>query len=193
GQALNRELVVYYRLAQDLPGRVEVVPFRDDENGNGTFMMVVTPGIDLKPIRGGADYVYVLDTSGSMSSKLHTLTDGVTRVIGKMSPQDRYRVISFSNTATEITHGWVSATPDKVERTITQIQRIKTHGGTNIYEGLSMAIEKLDDDRATSVVLVTDGVTNKGIVDPVKFHQLTKTHNIRIFGFLLGNSANWPL
>jgi len=46
-------------------------------------MMVVTPGIHLKPITHGADYVYVLDTSGSMSSKLHTLVDGVSRVIGK--------------------------------------------------------------------------------------------------------------
>ncbi|MDF1824849.1 MAG: VIT and VWA domain-containing protein [Verrucomicrobiales bacterium] len=193
GQALNRDLVVYYRLAQDLPGRVEMIPFRDDETGNGTFMMVVTPGIDLQPITGGADYVYVLDTSGSMSSKIHTLTDGVARVIGKMSPKDRYRVITFSNHATDLTRGWITATPENVEDTIQQIQKLRTNGGTNVYEGLSMAMEELDDDRATSVVLVTDGVTNKGIVDPVKFHELTKQHDIRIFGFLLGNSANWPL
>ncbi|MDF2374779.1 MAG: VIT and VWA domain-containing protein [Verrucomicrobiales bacterium] len=193
GQALNRDLVVYYRLAQDLPGRVEVIPFRDDEKGNGTFMMVVTPGIDLKPITNGADYVYVLDTSGSMSSKLHTLTDGVARVIGEMSPQDRFRVITFSDRANDLTRGWITATPENVEKTLTNIQKLGTSGGTNIYEGLSMAMNDLDDDRATSVVLVTDGVTNQGIVDPVKFHELTKTHDVRIFGFLLGNSANWPL
>jgi Ca-activated chloride channel family protein len=110
-----------------------------------------------------------------------------------MSPQDRFRVITFSNNAKDFTHGWVSATPENVEKTINQIQKIRTNGGTNIYAGLSMAMEKLDDDRATSVVLVTDGVTNRGLVDPVKFHELTKMHDIRIFGFLLGNSANWPL
>ena len=43
------------------------------------------------------------------------------------------------------------------------------------------------------MVLVTDGVTNAGIVDPVEFHKLMKSHDIRVFGFLLGNSANWPL
>ncbi len=193
GQGLDRDLVVYYRLAQDLPGRVEVIPYRSGEDKNGTFMMVVTPGIDLKPITSGADYVYVLDTSGSMSSKLHTLVDGVSRVIGKMSPQDRFRVVTFSNNAHDLTGGWLNATPENAEKTIQRIQKIQSNGGTNIYDGLSLAMKDLDDDRATSVVLVTDGVTNQGIVDPVAFHKLTKQNDIRIFGFLLGNSANWPL
>jgi Ca-activated chloride channel family protein len=193
GQALNRDLVVYYRLAQELPGRVEVIPYRSGEKGEGTFMMVVTPGLDLQPLNQGADYVYVLDTSGSMANKLHTLTDGVSRVIGDMSPQDRFRIITFSNRATDITNGWQTATPENVNRTIETVRNLKTQGSTNLYEGLEMAMKKLDDDRATSLVLVTDGVTNTGIVDPVKFHELTRSHDLRIFGFLLGNSANWPL
>ena len=37
-------------------------------------MLVVTPGIDLKPLTGGADYVFVLDVSGSMQGrKIQTL------------------------------------------------------------------------------------------------------------------------
>lgn len=192
-QSLNKDLVVYYRLADDLPGRVEVIPFRDNEAAPGTFMMVVTPGIDLKPLNNGADYVYVLDTSGSMSTKLHTLTDGVARVIGKMSPQDRYRIVTFSTRASDLTKGWKTATPENVEKTLKQIANLQTSGSTNLYEGISMAMENLDDDRATSVVLVTDSVTNEGIVDPVEFHRLSQSHDIRIFGFLLGNSANWPL
>ena len=56
-----------------------------------------------------------------------------------------------------------------------------------------MAMDDLDADRATSIVLVTDGVTNTGIVDTAEFYKLSKKHDIRIFGFLLGNSANWPL
>ncbi len=193
GQPLNRDLVIYYRLVDDLPGRVEVIPFRDDENGPGTFMMVVTPGIDLKPLSKGADYVYVLDTSGSMSSKLHTLCDGVSRVIGNMSPEDRYRIVTFSTNASDLSGGWKSATPENVEKTLKQIGNLQTSGSTNLYDGISMAMDDLDDDRATSIVLVTDGATNEGVVDPVEFHKLSKSHDIRIFGFLLGNGSNWPL
>ncbi len=68
-------------------------------------MMVVTPGLDLKPLTNGVDYVYVLDTSGSMSSKLHTLADGVSKVIGKMSTNDRFRIVTFSTQASDLTGG----------------------------------------------------------------------------------------
>ena len=46
---------------------------------------------------------------------------------------------------------------------------------------------------ATSVLLVTDGVTNEGIIDPREFHTLLKKYDVRVFGFLMGNNANWPL
>ncbi|MEZ0387166.1 MAG: VIT domain-containing protein [Verrucomicrobium sp.] len=104
-QPLTKDLVVYYRLEDNLPGRVEVIPYRAKESGPGTFMMVVTPGLDLQPLNHGADYVFVLDTSGSMNTKLQTLTKGIGQVIGKMSPQDRFRVISFSDRASDVTGG----------------------------------------------------------------------------------------
>lgn len=191
--SLNGDLVFYYRLADDLPGRVELIPFRANESGQGTFMLVVTPGLDLKPLTGGADYVFVLDTSGSMAGKLRVLTDGVSRVLGKMSPNDRYRIVTFSTSAADLTGGWKQADEANVRQTLKQIAALQSNGSTNLYDGLMMAMKDLDADRATSVVLVTDGVTNTGIVDPVEFHKLTKSHDIRIFGFLLGNSANWPL
>ena len=128
-----------------------------------------------------------------MDTKLHTLTDGVSRVLGAMSGEDRFRVITFSNMATDLTGGWQTATPENVKNILNTVGNLRSGGGTDLYQGLSMALQDLDDDRATSVVLVTDGVTNQGVVDPVEFHKLTKSHDIRVFGFLLGNSANWPL
>ncbi|WP_395748532.1 VIT and VWA domain-containing protein [Prosthecobacter sp.] len=191
--ALTGDLVFYYRLADDLPGRVELIPFRKGESGAGTFMMVVTPGLDLKPLTSGADYVFVLDTSGSMQAKLRVLTDGVCRVLGKMQPLDRYRIVTFSNSASDLTQGWKIAEEANLQETMKQISALRPGGSTNLYEGLALAMKDLDADRATSVILVTDGVTNTGVVDPIAFHKLTKSHDIRIFGFLLGNSANWPL
>ncbi len=42
-------------------------------------------------------------------------------------------------------------------------------------------------------MLVTDAVTNTGIIEPKAFYELMKEQDVRIFGFLLGNSGNWPL
>jgi hypothetical protein len=41
---LGRDFVLYYRLQDDLPGRVELIPYRAAADGPGTFMLVVTPG-----------------------------------------------------------------------------------------------------------------------------------------------------
>ncbi|OAM89077.1 VIT and VWA domain-containing protein [Termitidicoccus mucosus] len=192
GAKLARDFVLYYRLAADLPGRVEVVPYRAAPGKPGTFMAVVTPGLDLQPITRGADYTYVLDVSGSMQGKIATLANGITQALGKMSPGDRFRIVTFNNNARELLP-WTPATPDNVRNAITLVRSLAPSGGTNIYAGLQVALTRLDADRATSLVLVTDGVTNQGIVDPRAFHALLKQHDIRFFGFLMGNSTNWPL
>lgn len=192
GAKLDRDFVFYYRLADNLPGRVEVIPYRADPSKPGTFMMVVTPGLDLKPLNRGADYVYVLDVSGSMQGKIHTLASGVCQALGAMQATDRFRVVTFNNSASELLP-WTPATPENVHAAIEKVKQLRTSGGTNLYNGLALALKELDADRATSLVLVTDGVANRGIVQPAKFHQLLKNVDLRVFGFLMGNSSNWPL
>ncbi len=192
GAALDRDFVFYYRLADNLPGRIEVIPYRAAKDKPGTFMMVVTPGIDLKPLTQGADYSYVLDVSGSMQTKLHTLSAGVAQAIGKMSPNDRFRIVTFNNSAREVVP-WTNASPENVNRAVGLVKSLASSGGTNLYEGVALGLRDLDADRATSVVLVTDGVANQGIVQPAKFHELLQRADVRVFGFLMGNGANWPL
>jgi Ca-activated chloride channel family protein len=43
------------------------------------------------------------------------------------------------------------------------------------------------------MILVTDGVTNTGIIEPRQFDLLMSRSDVRFFGFLLGNQGNWPL
>lgn len=189
---LDRDFLLYYRLAEDLPGRIDLIPYRADSSKPGTFMLVVTPGIDLQPIDRGSDYSFVLDVSGSMQTKIHTLANGVARAMGELSPEDRFRIVVFDNRARDLT-GWLAATPQHVERALERIQSLAAGGSTNLFAGITEGLSSLDDDRATSLVLVTDAVTNTGVIDPVSFHRLMKEYDVRVFGFLLGNSGNWPL
>ncbi|MBN2039333.1 MAG: VWA domain-containing protein [Spirochaetes bacterium] len=192
--SLNRDFVFYYKLQDNLPGRVEVIPYKASKNKPGSFMMVITPGLDLKPLTNGADYIFVLDKSGSMDGKIQTLAKGVIQSLGKMRPEDRFRIITFDTNAREITKHWISATRENVEDWSNRIMNIHADGSTNLYDALDLCLEDIkNDDRATSVILVTDGVTNTGMVDPKEFHKLLQKYDIRIFGFLMGNSANWPL
>lgn len=189
---LERDFLFYYRLQDNLPGRIEVIPYRAAGDKSGTFMMVVTPGVDLAPLTNGADYVYVLDVSGSMEGKIATLARGVGKALGQMKPQDRFRIVTFNENAREVVP-WTAASPEAVQRALATVQGLAAGGSTNLYDGLQLGLQKTDADRATSLVLVTDGVTNTGVVDPKEFAKLLRKQDIRVFGFLMGNNANWPL
>lgn len=193
GGDLSRDFVFYYRLADNLPGRVEMLAYKPDAKSTGTFMLTVTPGMDLAPITGGADYIFVLDVSGSMSAKLHTLANGVQKTLGKFKAGDRFRIIKFSDSASELTPGFVDATPQSVKEWSERVAQLQSEGGTDVYEALEEGLDAVEADRATSILLVTDGVTNQGIVDPKEFAALLKKYDVRVFGFLMGNNTNWPL
>ncbi len=193
GVELTGDLVLYYRLADGLPGRVEMIAYRPDVHAPGTFMMVLTPGIDLAPLSRGVDYVFILDTSGSMEGKFGTLAAGVVGAIRELRPEDRFRIVTFSKGARDVTRGFRNATRAEVDRAVDKVSKIGVGGSTNLYKGLREGLDDLDADRATSVVLVTDGVANEGIIDPKKYDELMRSHDVRLFGFLMGNSANWSL
>lgn len=193
GGTLNQDLVVYYRLAENLPGRVDMLTYKPTEAEPGYFMMTLTPGVDLEPLTEGADYLFILDLSGSMSGKMATLSAGVEQTLGKLHPEDRVHIVTFADRARHLTRDWQALTPENVNRLTQQVSGLRSGGSTNLYDGLRLGLQKLDADRPTNVILVTDAVTNTGTIDPGDFHALLKQHDVRLFGFLMGNSANWPL
>ena len=191
---LTKDFVFYYLLDNNLPGRLEVIPFKDPQESEGSFMMIVTPGLDLKPLTKGADYIFVLDISGSMrGNKIRTMCEGVAKSIGKMNPKDRFRIVTFESTATELTSTWVPATAANVKDWTQRIKKINSAGGTDLYSGLIKAVNCLDADRVSSMILVTDAATNRGVLSPKQFYDLMKKYDVRVFGFLIGNSTNFPL
>jgi len=141
----------------------------------------------------GADYIFVLDVSGSMESKLPTLARGVQQALTHFRNGDRFRIFVFSDRAREMTKGFVNANPQSVAEWSANVQSLHVEGGTDVYAGLETGLHAVEADRATSILLVTDGVTNEGIVDPKEFYALLKKYDVRVFGFLMGNNANWPL
>lgn len=193
GASLDQDLILYYRLQDGLPGRVDMLTYKEEGASEGTFMMTLTPGNDLKPITQGADYMLVLDKSGSMRGKIQTLANGVERALGALSPKDRFRIIVFDDGSRELTNGWVTVDEASVLKYSGLVGQVVPDRGTNLYAGLKLAFDRMDDDRLTNLILVTDGVTNQGIVDPAAFDKLMRTRDVRLFGFLMGNSANWPL
>lgn len=190
---LDQDIVVYWRHVQGLPGSVDLVTYKPDENGEGTFMMTMTPGDDLGRITEGRDWVFVLDHSGSMKAKYNSLIEGVRKGLCKLNPNDRFRLVLFNDGTQDLTNGYVAVTPENVARYIQVMESTKPHSGTNLYEGLQQGFDSLDADRSSAVILITDGVANVGRTEKQAFIEMLQKQDARLFSFVMGNSANRPL
>lgn len=190
---LNQDVVVYWRHKAGLPGNVKITPYKRAQDKTGTFMMVVTPGDDLQTIQTGRDWVFVLDKSGSMNGKWATLTDGVEKGLRKLGAQDRFRIVMFDERARELTQGYRAASPMEIQNAIDALAQVLPGHSTNLFAGLEMAFDDLDQDRSSGVVLVTDGVANTGETRKRAFLDLVETTDVRLFTLIMGNSANTPL
>ncbi len=191
---LSKDIVFYYRLKDTAPARLELIPYRADTGEDGTFMAVVTPGASLQKITDGTDWTFVLDVSGSMGGeKIGALVDGVCRVIKNMSPEDRFRVVTFNDKAYEFSGGYIPATRENIDKMQHRVKAIKAGGGTALYAGLKTAYKNLDTTRTTGIVLVTDGVANVGPTQHKVLLSLLKKNDYRLFIFVIGNGADQPL
>ncbi|WP_456406425.1 VIT and vWA domain-containing protein [Thiolapillus sp.] len=190
---LDKDLIVYWRLEEGLPGSVDLVAHKPEGSQRGTFMLTVTPGDDLQPITEGRDWVFVLDISGSMQGKYATLADAVQRSLKKLRPDDRFRIVLFNNASRELTSGFVNATSEAISRYSQSVAAVQPNAGTNLYAGLQMGLRSLDADRTSALVLVTDGVANVGETQQRQFINLIRKKDVRLFTLVMGNSANRPL
>lgn len=190
---LDKDIVVYWRHQQGLPGTIDMVTHKPPGSNRGTFMMTVTPGDDLPSITAGRDWVFVLDYSGSMKGKYQSLIEGVRKALGNLNPSDRFRIVLFNNQAREVTGGYVPVNEQTIANYMTRLEAIQPSGGTNLYSGLEIGYEGLDSDRPSAVLLVTDGVANVGVTEKKDFLKLLEQHDVRLFSFVMGNSANRPL
>ncbi|QDV05376.1 Vault protein inter-alpha-trypsin [Planctomycetes bacterium Poly30] len=194
GPVLDRDFVLLYRLSPDVPARIELLTSRYADQGEGTFMAVITPGEDLEEITYGTDWMFVLDISGSMNGeKLRVLSRGASNAIGRLRAEDRFQVILFDDGHRALSRDWLvpgTAEADDVQR---QVEGLQSAGGTNIFAALDAAYARLDADRPSAILLVSDGVANAGPHEYRDFIEMARTHDARLFTFVMGNGANTVL
>lgn len=191
GSVLDKDFLLLYRLAENVPARVELLTSRYADQGEGTFMAVITPGEDLEEIVEGTDWMFVLDISGSMAGeKLRVLKQGVLGAISQLRSQDRFQVIEFNDSSSVLTSGWQPGGSTGSAAALAAVQSMVAGGGTNIFGALDRAYQRLDQDRPCAIVLVSDGVANTGPSEYRDFIGMAKKHDARLFTFVIGNGAN---
>ncbi len=67
--------------------------------------------------------------------------------------------------------------------------------GTSVGEGLALAVERLHRHRAKSkvIILLTDGVSNSGAIDPLQAAALAAQHDIKVYAIGAGRTGLAPV
>ncbi|XP_048462354.1 inter-alpha-trypsin inhibitor heavy chain H3-like [Rhincodon typus] len=165
---LDGDLIIQYDVNRDLSGGdIQIV--------NGYFVHHFAPA-NLP--RVPKNVIFVIDRSFSMRGlKFRQTKLALLRILGDMSTQDYFTIISFDSTIEKWRDSLVQATPENVLQAKRYIIYLQLGAETNINDSLLLAVSLLDTalkqkqlpDRSVSmIILLTDGDPNVGEKDPVK-------------------------
>ncbi|KAB1996906.1 hypothetical protein ES319_D13G263500v1, partial [Gossypium barbadense] len=129
--------------------------------------------------------VFVVDISESMQGRpLESTKSAISAALSKLSPEDSFNIIAFSNEAFQFSTSMELASKDVIERATAWISMKYTVGGsTNLFIPLEKAADMLSNTRGSipMTFLVTDGsvedernichwmqkrLTNQGVLCP---------------------------
>jgi Ca-activated chloride channel family protein len=149
--------------------------------GEGTAALALTLSADevLDPDRGQAnhvDMVIVLDRSGSMSGKkIADAKIAALNLLSNLSSDDRFGLVTYSD-GVQRNSGLIKVTPANRKRLELVVRSISAGGATNLGAGLQEGIDLLLSarkmDNVRRVILISDGLANRGITDPASLGNM---------------------
>lgn len=177
------DLAVYYS-SDEGPLGMSLLTHRDGEEG--TFLLLVSPGLADPETITAKDVVIVLDVSGSMEGeKIAQARDAASRVLGSLNSDDRFDIIAFSTGTTSFGDGLRPV--EEAGSGVRWAQALTAGGSTDIHGALTEAFERADEERPLFVMFLTDGLPTEGIVDTAEIlESLDDAPAASLFAFGVG-------
>ena len=145
----------------------------------------------------GIDIVLALDISGSMLARdftpdrLEAAKEVATKFILER-PQDKIGLVIFAGES--FTQCPLTTDQAVLVNLLREVKSGMIEDGTAIGLGLANAVNRLKDSPAKSkvVILLTDGVNNRGAIAPATAAELAKTYGIRVYTIGVGTYGEAP-
>lgn len=197
---LDRDFQLFYEIGNKDIG-LTALTHRPIADRPGYFMLLLSPRAELSKAQvQPRDFVYVIDTSGSMKigNRLGQAKNALKYCLGSLTEKDRFAMIHFASVVNKYTTSLQAATPGNIQAAKKWVDDLEATGGTFIDGALKEALEMRSNDegRTFTMVFFTDGQPTWGEKDPQKIIANVKaknTGNTRIFSFGVGNDVNTVL
>ena len=161
-------------------------------DGRGGFfsLLIEPPALPREQDIAPREMVFLLDCSGSMNGlPIEASKAFVLKALESLRPTDKFRIIRFSDSATEFSAAPLRATPDNIRTAARFVRSLSGEGGTNMSLGISQALAAppLPETRRI-VVFLTDGyIGNEAEILRLVGQTIG---NARLYAFGVGAGVN---
>ena len=145
----------------------------------------------------GIDIMLAVDVSTSMLARDFTpdrlsAAKDISIEFISQRPSDRMGIVVFAGES----YTQCPLTTDRATliNLMKEVQTDLIEDGTAIGNGLATAVGRMKDSDAKSrvVILLTDGVNNRGEVDPAMAAEIAKTYGVRVYTIGIGREGEAP-
>ena len=156
-----------------------------------TIIALANPQIETAGVQKGINLGIVLDGSESMAAsdykptRLEAAKNAANSLVEKTSGKNNVGVVLFETGASTISY----LTPVK-ERTLNSISLIRQgNGATAIGDGLSLGVDMVSAilDKKRTIVLLSDGIQNSGLVSIEQATQYAIINNVQVHTIGIGS------
>jgi len=193
GADLSHDLVIDYGVARPHTG-IDLITSKTGGE-DGYFQLTMTAGKELESQLGGADYVFVVDVSGSMmyDGKLALSREAVGAFVRSLSERDRFELIAFNIAATPLFNAAAPVNDETKLKAEEFLRSQRAMGGTVLNPAIEAAYRYHDNDRQLNVVVLSDGMTEQGLQRELLQLIDRRPAGVSVFAIGVGNEVNRPL
>lgn len=190
---LARDVVLAFQVTRPVTGMDLLTSKGNGEDGY--FALTLTAGKELEKVQRGADYVFILDISGSMANekKLSQSVNSMEAFINNLGPEDRFEVITFNKRPFTLFNQLQNADQSNISKAVSFLNSQEARGGTSLQPAIATAYKYGTDDRPLNAVILSDGMTEQNERRVLMEMIAAQPPNVKLFCIGVGNEINRSL
>jgi Ca-activated chloride channel family protein len=186
----NKDFILRLDLRGERPEATVLAHRTEGESGYLT-LAIQPPKAPAPDEVTAKDLFFVVDNSGSMNGRpIAACKELMRHALRNMNPTDRFTIMRFSDSVSELSRAPLDNTPENVEAGLQFVDRMAGSGGTNMLSGVLRALEGgPQPGRLRVVFFLTDGYIGNDaeILAAVRRNNEAEA---RLFSLGVGSSVN---